>query len=146
MQVKAAAVVTRFFKFALVGAVATAVQYLILIVVVSLWGLPAPTASTLGFVASAGLNYWLNYRFTFRQAVQPAAAPRPAMAHGPAVAKFAVLASVGLLINVALMKGLTGAGWYYVAAQLLATAVVLVWNFLGNSLWTFAGRSPVCAR
>ncbi len=142
----------RFCKFALVGAVATAVQYLILIVLVSLWGLPAPTASTLGFVASAGLNYWLNHRFTFRQAVQPAMAvhparaAQPAMAHGPAVAKFALLAGVGLLINVALMKGLTGAGWYYVAAQILATAVVLVWNFLGNSLWTFAGRSPVSAR
>jgi putative flippase GtrA len=139
---EAAAVLARFFKFALVGAAATALQYSILILLVSLWGLPAPTASTIGFVASAGLNYWLNYRFTFRN--QQAA--QPAIAHGPAMAKFAVLACVGLLINAALMKGLTGAGWYYVAAQIVATAVVLVWNFMGNSLWTFAGRSPVSAR
>ena len=136
MQEKAAAVLTRFFKFALVGAVATGLQYLILIVLVSAAGLTPTVSSTIGYALSAMLSYWLNYRFTFRSD----------RAHAPAMAKFATLVVVGLAINAALMKGLTGAGWYYVAAQIVATAVVLVWNFMGNSLWTFAGRSPVSAR
>ena len=133
---------SRFFKFALVGAVATAVQYLILVVLVSLWSISATTASTIGLVLSAGLNYYLNDRFTFRSD----SVAQPVHAHGRAVAKFAALAGVGLLINAGLMKSLTAAGWYYVVAQICTTAVVLVWNFLGNSLWTFAGRLPVSAR
>jgi putative flippase GtrA len=28
----------------------------------------------------------------------------------------------------------------YVAAQVIATVLVLVWNFVGNSIWTFAHR------
>jgi putative flippase GtrA len=31
-------------------------------------------------------------------------------------------------------------GLRYIVAQLLATALVLAWNFLGNSVWTFAQR------
>ena len=121
----------RFVQFALVGAAATGIQYLILIALVRAAGLSPPLASSLGFVVSAGGNYWLNYRFTFRSD----------RAHGPAIARFALLAGIGLLMNAGLMKLLTAAGWHYLLAQIAATAVVLLWNFLGNSLWTFGGRA-----
>jgi putative flippase GtrA len=78
-------------------------------------------------VVSAAANYLLNYHFTFES-------ERP---HGPAAARFALLAGAGLLLNAIIMHVLVGAGVHYLIAQVCATAVVLLWNFIGNSLWTF---------
>lgn len=117
----------RFLRFALVGGVATAIQYALLLVLVRGFAMAPTLASSIGFVLSAAVNYLLNYRFTFRSA----------RAHGPAAAKFAALAGLGLLINAAIMRLMVGAGIQYLLAQVCATAVVLFWNFIGNSLWTF---------
>ena len=124
-------VLEKLLRFGLVGGVATGIQYLILVVLVHAVGMPAPVASEIGFVVSAFGNYLLNYHFTFRSR-------RP---HGPAAAKFMVLVAVGLAINFALMQVLIGAGVYYLLAQVCATAVVFLWNFVGNSLWTFRAYS-----
>lgn len=40
------------------------------------------------------------------------------------------------------MHVLTGMGVHYLIAQVCATGVVLFWNFIGNSVWTF-GVGPV---
>jgi len=117
----------RFVRFALVGGVATAIQYAILVLLVRGCGVAPTPASSVGFGLSAVANYFLNYRFTFRS-------NRP---HGPAAAKFALLAVTGLVINAAIMHLIVGAGVHYLLAQVCATAVVLFWNFIGNSLWTF---------
>lgn len=123
---------TRFVRFVAVGGVATAVQYALLILLVRDFGMAPTLASSIGFVLSAGVNYLLNYRFTFQS-------DRP---HGPAAATFGLLAGTGLLVNAAIMRLMTGAGVHYLIAQVCATAVVLFWNFIGNSLWTF-GTRPV---
>ena len=120
-------VLRRLARFGIVGALATALQYLILILLVRGLGTWPVVASGVGFVSSAGFNYLLNYHFTFRSR-------RP---HAAAALKFLTLAAVGLAINSALMQVLVAAGWHYLVAQVCATAVVFLWNFVGNSLWTF---------
>lgn len=120
-------VLGKLMRFGLVGGVATGIQYLILVVLVREAGTWPALASAIGFVASASVNYMLNYHFTF-------GSERP---HGPAAAKFVTLAAVGLAINFVLMQVLGAAGVYYLLAQVCATAVVFLWNFFGNSLWTF---------
>ena len=117
----------RLARFALVGGVATGVQYVTLIALVREAGIWPPVASAIGFVVSAVGNYLLNYYFTFRSR----------RSHGVAVAKFMTLAGVGLAINSVLMQVLVAAGWHYILAQVCATVVVFLWNFVGNSLWTF---------
>ncbi|MGH8200236.1 MAG: GtrA family protein [Steroidobacteraceae bacterium] len=119
---------SRFVRFAVVGGIATAIQYAILILLVRGFGMAPTLSSSIGFALSAVANYLLNYRFTFHS-------DRP---HGPAAAKFGLLAATGLLINAAIMHLLVTAGVHYLFAQVCATGVVLVWNFAGNSLWTFA--------
>lgn len=126
---------TRFARFAVVGGLATAIQYVLLILLVRVCGMAPTPASSIGFVLSAGVNYLLNYRFTFQS-------NRP---HGPAAGKFALLASAGLLINAVIMRLMIGLGTHYLIAQACATAVVLFWNFIGNSRWTFGVR-PVEGR
>lgn len=118
---------SRFMRFAVVGGIATAIQYAILILLVRGFGMAPTAASSIGFALSAVANYLLNYRFTFDS-------DRP---HGPAAAKFGLLAATGLLINAVIMHLLVAAGVHYLLAQVCATGVVLFWNFVGNSLWTF---------
>lgn len=117
----------RLVRFGLVGALSTAVQYLILVALVRWAGLWPPGASALGFLVSGVGNYLLNYHFTFLSR-QP---------HAPTAAKFLILATVGLVLNTALMDVLVGLGWHYLVAQVCVTAIVFLWNFVGNSLWTF---------
>lgn len=117
----------KFVRFGLVGALATAIQYLVLVALVDGTGMWPPEASAVGFVLSAGVNYLLNYHFTFRSDQQ----------HAPAAAKFLTLTIVGLSLNATLMQVLVDVGWHYLLAQVCVTAVVFLWNFVGNSLWTF---------
>lgn len=121
----------RFVRFAAVGGIATAIQYALLVLLVSGWGMAPTPASSIGFALSAIVNYILNYRYTFRSN----------RAHGPAAAKFGALAGAGLLINAAIMHRVVAAGVPYLLAQVCATAVVLFWNFIGNSLWTFGAQA-----
>ncbi|HJS92547.1 MAG TPA: GtrA family protein [Steroidobacteraceae bacterium] len=124
----------RFVRFVLVGGVATAVQYALLVLLVRAFGMAPTPASSLGFLASAVVNYLLNYRFTFES-------DRP---HAAAAAKFAALAAAGLLVNAAIMHVLIEAAVPYLVAQLCASAVVLFFNFIGNSVWTFGVPKMPC--
>jgi putative flippase GtrA len=117
----------QFAIFAGVGALATAVQYLILVVLVQLVGLQPAMASSVGFVFGAAVNYALNRRITFRSR-EP---------HVVAVPKFAVVASAGLLLNGAVLSALLAEGIFYLIAQVVATGVVLCWNFTLNRLWIY---------
>ena len=119
--------IDRLLRFGVVGALATAIQYVILVVLVRWAGMWPPAASAVGFVMRSGVNYLLNYHFTFSSQQQ----------HGPTAIKFLVLAATGLVINWTLMQVLVAAGWHYLVAQVCVTAVVFLWNFVGNSLWTF---------
>jgi putative flippase GtrA len=118
----------QFQKFVLVGGVATATQYAVLVGMVRILGANPVFASSCGYVISALLNYYLNHRLTFRSA----------QSHRRALPRFAVIAAVGLLINSTLVWALSERGPLpYLAAQIIATAVVLVWNFTANRKWTF---------
>jgi putative flippase GtrA len=119
----------QFTRFAGVGVVGTAAHYAVLIALVERAGIDSVIASTLGFVAGAFVNYCLNRTFTFASPV----------AFLPGMAKFFVIATLGAVLNAGLMLALVHyARLHYVVAQLLATSVVLVWNFVGNRIWTFA--------
>jgi putative flippase GtrA len=115
-------------RFLAVGAVATALQYAILVALVRWAGWDAVPASTLGFAISMWLNYTLNRRYTF-------ASDRP---HAQALPRFVFTALCGL--------GLTAAGMYilvsllrldYLVAQVIVTVAVTAWNFALNRWWSF---------
>lgn len=119
----------KFGRFLVVGGIATALQYAILLVLVGTAGVPPLVASSIGFVASAVANYTLNRRFTFRSNVDYVAG----------LERFSIIAGVGLALNALVMAaGTTLAGVNYLAAQIVATTVVLLWNYHVNRLWTFS--------
>lgn len=119
---------SQFLRFATVGGIATAIHYLILITLVNGANMNAVWASSIGFIVSAVCNYLLNYRFTFKSNVE----------HRRAIITFFIVASVGLVLNSLVMQIMTKyLGVHYLLAQVLATGLVLMWNFTGNRLWTF---------
>lgn len=126
----------RFIRFTLVGGFATGIQYVVLVLLVQNGGSNPVAASAAGFVISAFVNYIVNYHYTFGSS-QP---------HYAAVAKFAVLAGLGLLLNSLIMAALVHFGLHYLGAQIAATVTVLLWNFAGNSLWTFRNSAPLPER
>jgi putative flippase GtrA len=121
-----------FFTFLIVGILATATQWVILIVLHDGFDVGPALSSGIGYVLSGVLNYILNYRFSFRSQ----------SSHKEAVWKFAIVTGLGLCINTVIMNSVTGqVGQGYILAQIAATACVLVWNFVGHRLWTFAANT-----
>lgn len=126
-----------FVCFVVVGGVATALHYAVMVGFVEWVGALPVVASALGFVVGAVVGYLLNRRFTFASARD----------HREALPRYVVVAAVGLIINVvALTVLLEVFDWFYLWAQVVATVVALFWNFGANRLWTFdpvRGANPL---
>ncbi|MEC5398003.1 GtrA family protein [Uliginosibacterium sp. H1] len=119
--------------FLVVGAGATALQYILLGLFVEAFGMNAVLASALGYALSSLANYAANRRLTFQSDAR----------HRDALPRFAVVALSGLLLNTVVMWVAHNLlDWHYLVAQVLATAVALVWNFILNRCWTFAPARP----
>ncbi|MDO3383943.1 GtrA family protein [Gilvimarinus algae] len=117
----------QFGRFLLVGGAATVLQYLLLILLVELTILPNVAASAAAFTLSAVFNYLANYYFTF-QATQK---------HSESALRFAVTVAIGLGLNTAVFYLADMLMPHYVLAQMLATAVTLVSNFLLHKFWIY---------
>lgn len=119
----------QFIRFAGIGGVCTALQYLILVLLVTFLHVHPVLASTAGYLLSALLNYQLNRIYTFQSEA----------AHLHAFPRFFAIALVGLLLNAAVLGFMVSIlSLHYMFGQIIATAVTLVWNFLANRTWTFA--------
>jgi putative flippase GtrA len=128
MQLRRSPLMAQFLSFAWVGAIATVAQYVILIGLVQFADARPAIASGLGYAAGATVNYLLNYHYTF-------ASNRT---HLQAVMKFMIVALIGLVVNSLIVAVATERlGLFYLLAQVIATGVVLLWNFTANRFWTF---------
>jgi len=120
--------VSRFIRFAGVGAVGTLAQYLTLTALVEFLAIDVVHASAVGFTLGAFVNYFLNYHYTFRSKKR----------HSEAIFKFFSMALIGRILNTVIMSVMTNyLGFHYLLAQIISTGLVLLWNFSGNRLWTF---------
>jgi putative flippase GtrA len=81
-----------------------------------------------GFCVGALVNYLIARRYVF-------ASDRP---HGSAVPRFALVAAAGAALNTAMVALVYRAGAHYLVAQVAATGVVLLFNFVANRHWTFS--------
>ena len=109
------ATMPRLLRYATVGAVATAVHYLLLAACVELGGWPAFLASGFGAVVGAQVAYVL----------------------GRSWLRFQGTAIVGALFGMAVVALAVHLGWHYLLAQVLATALALLLTFAINRRWTF---------
>lgn len=122
----------QFLAYASIGLVGTIVHYATLAALVELVGLVSVSASAMGYVTGALVNYVLNHRFTFRSKA----------VHTVAMPKFMTVAAIGLCLNTLLM--MMGTQWlalHYLIVQVLATMTVLCWGYAANALWTFKWKA-----
>ncbi len=119
--------IKRFFRYGLVGGMATAVHYLVLIVCVEAFAWPAFISSGAGAVVGAQVAFFGNRQFTFAHEG----------ALGPAWLKFQGTALLGALVGIAIVAAAVQMGWHYLLGQVLATLVSLLLTFAVNRAWTF---------
>lgn len=117
-----------FMYFAVVGTLATATQYMVLVLLVELAAMKPVSASSTGFLFGAVVNYCLNRRFTFKSK----------KAHHKAMMQFICILAIGFCLNALLMTlGTHYTPLPYILVQVFATLLVLFWNFLAHRHWTF---------
>lgn len=98
-----------------------------LISLVSGIGLSPVVSTSVGALVGALVNYWLNHRYTFASAAN----------HKQALPRFLLLAAVGLGLNAGIVGMLTSIQLHYLVAQIIATGIVLVTNFIVSKTWVF---------
>jgi putative flippase GtrA len=128
MRDQSQVVLRQFVSFAGVGVIATTVHYCFLVALISGLDSNPVIATAFGYIAGALISYWINYTVTFRSVRR----------HQEALVRFGTVAVIGLLLNTAVLNfGIDKFQLHYLAAQVTATMVVLVWNFVANKAWTF---------
>lgn len=128
--------ITRFARFLTVGALGTALDF-VLLATLKLAGLPTLLANSFSFTAGVANNFTLNSRWTFADSNT---------GHWQArFFQFLLVSLVGLALNnaiVLLLEAPLGAlmgnaDLGYAPAKIVATGVVVFWNYFANRNWTF---------
>lgn len=123
----------QFVDFTAVGAVSTAVHFVTLILLVQSADWPPALATSAGFLVGALTSYVLNYHLTFSSHAR----------HAAAAPRFLVIAALSMLLNLAIFSVLVhGLSAHYLLGQAVATAVVLIVNFVANRALTFVDPDP----
>lgn len=124
----------KIINFGFVGIIATAVDYLLLWILKEYLNIDVMIASTISFSCSLILNYVLSMRFVFTD--------KREMSSNKQFSIFLVTALIGLGLNQLIMYALVEKlGVYYLFAKVVATGVVLVWNFISRHLTLEKGGS-----
>lgn len=129
--------VGRFIRFALVGASGTILDFVLLILFKEWLKLPLLLANSLSYSAGIINNYSLNRLWTYPDSRQKRLAWQ--------LGQFAVVSVIGLLLNNLIVLGLeeplgkllNTPRIGYLAAKIVATGLVVFWNFFINRYWTF---------
>ena len=133
--------IRRFVKFVIVGTSGTLVDFGITFLFKELIGIPELIANAIGFTVAATTNYILNRTWTWRSHEKQV---------GVEYAKFFAVSLCGLGLNTLIIYLLTQhcvwsilpEAWntptvVFWISKVLATGVVMVWNFLANNFFTF---------
>lgn len=122
----------QLLSFIGIGGFCTALQYIILFILTELFGIHPTISSTTGYTLSAVANYLLNKRITFKSDT----------AHTKALPRFITVVAIGIILNwIVLDFFYSMLHLHYFASQIIASVVVLFWNFGANKIWTFSEKT-----
>ena len=123
--------IEQFLKFGIVGVIAFCIDYGVLMLLSQVFGLDPVLSAAISFCVSVIFNYLASMKYVFRR--------RDDMSRQREFIIFIALSVVGLVINELIMAAGTaalGVGAFAVTfTKLVATAVVMVWNFLSRKKW-----------
>ncbi|NLE44151.1 MAG: GtrA family protein [Chloroflexi bacterium] len=144
--------ITRFLKFAVVGTIGTVVDFGVLYILHVLIGLPIVLANTCSFSVAVLSNFTWNRYWTY-----PDSRSKPIRTQ---LLQFVVVNIIGWGLNTLILVALRGPCTAFVGqvglqmalitdpataykfgynlAKVIATGVVLFWNFFINRIWTYS--------
>ena len=122
---------TQFIKFSLVGVVNTLIHYGVFYGLYQFFDVYHLLASTAGFLFAVSNSYFMNKYWTFKG---------EGLGGCFEFFRFLMVSVLALFLNLLTMWTLVELlSFYPPVAQLLAIALTLVVNFLGNKFWSFRG-------
>lgn len=128
--------IAQILKFGIVGAIAFVVDYGVLIVLTEAFAFNYLVSATISFVLSTTFNYLASMRYVFSH--------KEEISRYREFVIFAALSVIGLLFNDACMwVSVEFLGAYYLLAKIIATFVVMVWNFISRKKLLDAGENSV---
>lgn len=120
----------QLLKFGVVGGLGYLINLAVFALLASNFGVHHTIAAIGAFCVAVTNNFVLNRYWTFEPGDD-----HPAFQ----AARFFAVSAAALLINLAVLEALVrGTSLGVVAAQAIAVALAMPFNFLGNKLWTFA--------
>lgn len=126
----------RFLRFLAVGASSTIIDFALL-TILKRFGLSTLVANTISYSAGIVNGFVWNYLWTF--------ADSRSKNFWQQFAQFALISLAGLLLSnflillleIPLGRMLSKPEMGYLPAKVVATSVVVIWNFIANRVWTF---------
>lgn len=120
-------------KFGIVGVLAFVIDYAVLFALVEFFHMDSIAAATISFTVSVIFNYLASMKYVF--------VGRADQSKRTQFIIFIVLSVIGLLINDGIMwvlnsilKGFIPT-YYYLVSKIVATAIVMVWNFVSRKIF-----------
>lgn len=128
--------ITQLMKFGIVGVIAFIIDYGLMVLLTEAFGVDYLVSATISFAVSVTFNYFASMRYVFRH--------KEGMSKRREFVIFVVLSVIGLGINDLIMWLGTGLwGISYLITKLVATFLVMVWNFVTRKKFLDAGDEPV---
>ncbi|APZ49217.1 sugar translocase [Jeotgalibaca sp. PTS2502] len=116
-------------KFGIVGVIATIIDFGILTVLTEVFSVHYLTSAAVGFIISTIFNYLASMRYVFKSRFGPDEKNKELLI-------FVALSVFGLFLNQLLMWSFVDMlHIFYILAKVLATLVVMGWNFISRKLW-----------
>lgn len=127
--------IEQILKFGVVGIIATVIDFGVLYILSQPLGMDPVVSAGISFCVSLVFNYVASMRYVFTH--------REDMSRSREFVIFLVLSLIGLAINEAIMAAgvafLGSSALAVMGTKVLATAIVMVWNFVSRKKWLDAG-------
>ena len=123
---------SQLIKFGVVGAIATAIDFGLLIFLTEVFHINYLISATIAFTVAVIFNYLASMRYVFTH--------KEELSRRKEFIIFVVLSIIGLLINNACMwLGVELFAIDYRITKIVATAIVVMWNFITRKIFLDAG-------
>lgn len=135
LEMRMKKLIEQILKFGVVGIIATVIDFGVLFVLSQPLGMDPVISAGISFCVSLVFNYVASMRYVFTH--------REDMSRSREFVIFLVLSLIGLAINEAIMAAgvavLGNSALAVMGTKVLATAIVMVWNFVSRKKWLDAG-------
>ncbi len=135
LEMRMKKLIEQILKFGVVGIIATVIDFGVLYVLSQPLGMDPVISAGISFCVSLVFNYVASMRYVFTH--------REGMSRPREFVIFLVLSLIGLAMNEAIMAAgvavLGNSALAVMGTKVLATAIVMVWNFVSRKKWLDAG-------